>query len=392
MRERLVYNPRPDGSVQVTKRKGKGLMNLSAASDVSMMESVELRSARRIIREEAGALEQLAGRLDGNFVQAVDRIVNCGGSVITLGIGKAGLVAQKIAATLCSTGTRSFFLHPSEALHGDLGRVSNGDVALVLSFSGRTDEILRLVPLLRDMQAIVIAVTGHSQNDLSRSADITLSLGDIREAGPLGLAPTTSTTAMIALGDALALVASEARDFQAEDFARYHPGGNLGRMLSRVSEVMRPIDRCRIGNENETVRQVFVQVGRPGRRTGAIVLTDNGGRLKGIFTDSDLARLFEHRRDDCLDAPIRDVMVVAPTTIQSDALFGSAVRILADRRISELPVIDSDGIPVGLIDITDVVAMLPNERLAMNFDEANRVTQENEPVTYPFPHESECDR
>ncbi len=320
-----------------------------------------LRSAREIVLEEAAALEQLAGLLDDSFRQAIDRIVQCPGHVITLGIGKAGLVAQKIAATLCSTGTRSFFLHPSEALHGDLGRVSAGDIALVLSHSGQTEEITCLVPLLRRMQTTVVAITGRPNSDLGRRADITLTIGTVSEAGPLGLAPTTSTTAMIALGDALALVASQARDFRAEDFARFHPGGSLGRTLSRVSDVMRPIEGCRVGNQDATVREVLVQVGRPGRRTGAIILTDHEGMLSGLFTDSDLARLFEHHRDHCLDEPIRNVMTVAPTTMPTDALLGEAVKALADRRISELPVVDEIGRPVGLVDVTDVVAMLPNQ-------------------------------
>jgi arabinose-5-phosphate isomerase len=331
------------------------------------------------VRDEANALTQLAARLDTSFCDAVDRIVNCSGDVITLGIGKAGLVAQKIAATFCSTGTRSFFLHPSEALHGDLGRVSPDDVALVLSHSGQTQEIVCLVPLLKQLRATVIGITGRSESDLAQSADITVSMGPVHEAGKLGLAPTCSTTAMMALGDALALVASEARDFRAEDFARFHPGGSLGRMLSRVSEVMRPLDRCRVGNQNRTVREVLVQVGRPGRRTGAVMLTDDLGKLAGLFTDSDLARLFEHHRDDCIDRPIRHVMTVAPMTIEGEALLGQAVQRLSQRRISELPVVDPAGRPLGLIDITDILAMLPADghvaKILPNTNSSQAVTE-----------------
>ena len=345
------------------------MSNADAARILTTIEASDsLRSGRQVIRDEAQALIQLANQLDASFCDAVDRIVNCSGTVITLGVGKAGLVAQKVSATMCSTGTRSFFLHPAEALHGDLGRVSAGDITLMLSHSGKTQEIVCLLPLLRQLQTTVIAITGRPDSELGRFADVTLSIGKVNEAGALGLAPTTSTTSMMALGDALALVASESRDFRAEDFARFHPGGNLGRLLSRVADVMRPLERCRIGNENQTVREVLVQVGRPGRRTGAVMLTDDQGRLTGLFTDSDLARLFEHHRDQCLDAPIRHVMTMSPMTIAVDAYLGQAVEKLAEQRISELPIVDSCGRPQGLLDITDVVAIWPADIDQMTAD------------------------
>jgi arabinose-5-phosphate isomerase len=278
-------------------------------------------------------------------------------------MGKAGLVGRKIAATLASTGTRSQFLHPAEAIHGDLGRVTPEDVALVLSHSGKTEEILRLVPLLRQFGVPLIAMTGACDSLLSRNADVVLRLGEVSEAGPLGLAPSSSTTAMMALGDALALVLSHARGFAAEDFARFHPGGNLGMLLSPVEDVMRSLDRCRVGSEHETVRELFVRLGRPGRRTGAMMLTDNQGRLSGLFTDSDLARLFEERREETLDRKIAEVMTVGPTVVQRGMLVRDAVERLASRHISELPVVDAEGRPCGMIDITDVVSWIPSDNV-----------------------------
>jgi arabinose-5-phosphate isomerase len=333
---------------------------------------------RQIVRDEASALSDVAKLLDDNFVDVVRRIALCQGHVVVLGMGKAGLVGQKIAATLCSTGSRSHFLHPAEALHGDLGRVARGDIALVFSHSGTTEEIVCLVPLLKRLGVSVVAITANLDSPLGRSADTVLTLGQLREAGPLGLAPSTSTTAMMALGDALALVASHVRGFDAADFAHFHPGGNLGRLLTRVEDAMRPLHRCRVGNESQTVRQVLVQVGRPGRRTGAIMLTNDEGVLTGLFTDSDLARLFEHRRDRDIDKTIGSVMTRSPTTIALDALLSEAVQVFAQRRISELPVVASDGCPRGLVDITDVVGMLPTDFVADGAKAETRVPVINE--------------
>src|SRR5947199_1104671 len=215
-------------------------------------------------------------------------------------MGKAGLIAQKVAATLASTGTRSHFLHPSEAIHGDLGRLHADDVALLLSFSGQTEEIVRILPALRDLNVPIIAVTGQPESPLAMQAVITLDLGAIREACPLGLAPTASTTAMLALGDALALVLSRVRGFSSEDFARFHPGGSLGRKLARVEDVMRPLAQCRVARHEQTLRETLVGQSRPGRRTGAIMVVDAAGVLVGVFTDSDLARLLEASRDSAI--------------------------------------------------------------------------------------------
>ena len=338
-------------------------MSTDAASRQRTLDPAEHhRYARQILRTEGEALLSLAEGLDrGLFARAIELLFHCAGSVIVTGMGKAGLIGQKITATLASTGTRSHFLHPSEALHGDLGRIHQQDVALVLSQSGETEEVVRLLPSLERLAASVIAITGKPTSTLGRAAEVTLDLGSITEAGSLGLAPSTSTTNMLALGDALALVTSRLRRFGPEDFARFHPGGSLGRKLAKTEEVMRPLSDCRVADERSTVREVFVRVSRPGRRTGAIMLTGAGGVLTGLFTDSDLARLFEAGRTDSLDRPIRRVMTASPATVRRGTLMSEAVDMLADKKISELPVVDGEGKPVGLIDVTDMVGLQPEQ-------------------------------
>jgi arabinose-5-phosphate isomerase len=337
-------------------------MSMEAVATTGVLSPFEqLRFARQVVLTESRALAQVADRLDGEFCRAVQLVFHCQGSVIVCGMGKAGLVGQKIMATLASTGTPSHCLHPAEAVHGDLGRVHRRDVMLVLSQSGETEEIVRLLPSLVELGAPIVAITSMAASTLGRAAAVTIELGRLEEACTLGLAPSTSTTAMLAVGDALALVVSQMRRFGREDFARFHPGGNLGYKLSRAEHHTRPLDQCRVASEEQTVRQVLVAASMPGRRTGAIMLVDAHGRLAGIFTDSDLAKLFEHRRDGELDGPIRNVMTKNPLCVDRNAMMVDAVAIMAERKISELPVIDSDGCPVGLIDITDVVALLPKE-------------------------------
>lgn len=319
----------------------------------------QLRRAREILLRESEALRSLADELGHDFCRAVELVYECRGSVIISGMGKAGLIGQKLTATLASTGTPSHFLHPAEAVHGDLGRIREEDIVLILSQSGETEEIVRLLPSLREMETPIIAMTARVDSSLGRDAAVVLELGTMEEACALGLAPSTSTTAMLALGDALSLVVSRMRGFEREDFARFHPAGSLGRKLSRVGQYCRPLPMCRIAEDLLTVREVFVQQSVPGRRTGAIMLVDSEGRLTGLFTDSDLARLFEHRREETLDEPIRSVMTRAPVTIPNDAMMTDAVALMAKRKISELPVVDGHGRPAGLIDVTDVVGLFP---------------------------------
>jgi arabinose-5-phosphate isomerase len=338
------------------------VFTMSSAAErqlITHSELDQLREAKAIIRHEAQALHELSERLDTSFTSAIGMLHNCQGRVVVCGIGKAGLIGQKIAATLSSTGTRAQFLHPAEAVHGDLGALHADDVFMALSNSGETEEVCRLLPVIRKLGIPIVAVTSTETSTLGSQADVTVCIGRLREAGLHGLAPTTSTTAMLALGDALALVLNSIKGFTPGDFALFHPGGNLGRRLSTVGEIMRKGDGVRIAPESASIREVFVQLSRPGRRTGAVMLVDAEGRLSGLFTDSDLARLLEQRRDDQLDRSIGDVMTRNPVTIRPDALFGEAVDILSQKKVSELPVVDDLGRPVGLVDITDVIGQWP---------------------------------
>ncbi len=339
-------------------------MSMEAAAPAGSSPFEQLRYGRQIIQAESRCLDRVARRLDSGFCRAVDYLHGCRGSVIISGMGKAGLVGRKIMATMASTGTRSHFLHPAEAVHGDLGRVHADDVMLILSQSGETEEVVRLLPSLAELPVPVLAITARADSTLGRAATAAIELGPIEEAGCLGLAPSASTTAMLAVGDALALVTSRMRNFGREDFARFHPAGSLGRKLSRVEHHMRPLSECRLAGEQQTVREVLVAARVPGRRTGATMLTDEHGRLSGIFTDSDLARLFEHRRDAALDGPIRDVMTADPLSVRLGSMMTDAVDVMAGRKISELPVVGAQGEPVGLIDVTDVVGLLPKQTVA----------------------------
>jgi len=369
-------------------------MSRRASTDTTAA-AEQLRYAREIIGLESRALENVARRLDGQFCRAIEALFACRGSVITSGMGKAGLVAQKIAATLASTGTRSHYLHPAEAVHGDLGRIRADDVVLLFSQSGETEEVVRILPSLGEFGVFLIGVTARRGSTLGRAADVTIELGPLQEACTLGLAPSTSTTAMLALGDALALVTSRLRDFSREDFARFHPAGSLGRQLSKVEQFMRPPAECRVAPQWRSVREVFVEQGRAGRRTGAIMLVDKAGKLAGLFTDSDLARLFEHKRDTALDRPIREVMIHGPATVPQGSMMFDAVAIMAERKISELPVIDRRGRPCGMIDITDVVALFPEARVgeSPSISHPGRQQADSEdPVVARFPTAKQASR
>jgi KpsF/GutQ family protein len=344
----------------VPKVKDDRAMSHDSSHAAALAPVDQLRYAREIIRLESGALWKLADRLDGEFCRAVEQLFRCRGSVIVSGMGKAGLIGQKIAATLSSTGTRSHYLHPAEAVHGDLGRIHHEDVLLVLSQSGETEEVVRLLPSLASLGVPIVAVTGSRTSTLARAASVTIDLGPLKEACSLGLAPSTTTTAMLAMGDALALVTSRMRAFRREDFARFHPAGNLGRRLSKVDDVMRPLAQCRVAPVTQTVRQVFVDHRMGRRRSGAIMLTDAAGKLVGLFTDSDLARLFESRRDAALDESIEMVMTSQPCTVPAGSMLVDAIAIMAERKISELPVVDAGLAAVGLLDITDLVAAFPD--------------------------------
>ena len=321
------------------------------------MPSERLRFVRQVIAAEASALAKVAEQLSPSAVEGAERTAACKGSVVITGVGKAGLVGQKLVATLCSTGNRAHFLHPSEAIHGDLGKVGSDDLVWALSNSGRSEEVLRIAPHLREHSSGLIALTASDDNPLARLSDVVVALGKHGEADPLGLAPTTSTTVMMAVGDAIALLASRIVGFVAGDFARFHPGGSLGQKLAPVDRFMRPLAACRTAPATGTVRETMVSTARNGRRTGAVMLLSEDQSIAGIFTDSDLARLLETRRDNLLDGPISEVMTRSFQQLESGTMLAEAIEVLANRRISELPIVDKSGRPIGLLDITDVISL-----------------------------------
>jgi arabinose-5-phosphate isomerase len=316
-----------------------------------------LDRARDLLRHEADALRAVADRLDEAFVRAVERLRSCmeaDGRVGVSGVGKSADVAQKLVGTFNSTGTRAYLLDATRALHGDLGMVHASDAVIVLSNSGESEEIVRLLKPLRQMAASVIAITGNEAGTLARQADVAIVYGSVAES-LFNLAPSTSAVVAMSIGHALALGLCERRDFSHDEFARYHPAGSLGFKLASVEEHMRRGTELRVANATDTVREVFARARHTGRRTGAVLLLDVAGKLAGLFTDSDLARLFERRADDCFDGPMSAVMTRTPLTILRTARMEEAVALMRARKISELPVLDEDGRPVGLLDITDLI-------------------------------------
>jgi arabinose-5-phosphate isomerase len=314
-----------------------------------------LARARAIIDQEAEAVRSVGARLDDAFVRVVERILGAAGRVVTAGMGKAGIVAEKISATFASTGTPSIFLHPAEAIHGDLGRVVEGDILLALSKSGETEEVLRLLAPVKAVGVPIVAITQSRDSNLGRHADLVLEIGPIQEAGSYALAPSTSTTAMLALGDALALVVQEGREFGPEKFARFHPGGDLGRRLMKVEELMRRGDRNpRVRSGSTVLDAIRVMTGTPGR-PGATSIVDGGDVLLGFFTDGDLRRMLEKGRGDVAGVAIDDAMTRNPRTISPDAYAVEAMAYLHQHRVDQLPVVDGAGRLLGLLDVQDLL-------------------------------------
>ena len=322
--------------------------------------AVDLAYARRVLTVEADAIRQLAGRVTEDFAEAARMLYRCKGNVVTSGIGKAGIIAQKISATLASTGTPSLFLHAADAVHGDLGRVRPHDVVLILSYGGETAEVTRLVGQLEKMNVPIVAMTGTRDSTLARKAKVFLGMGQIDEACPMGLAPTATTTAMLALGDALALTVLKMRQragrFSREEFALYHPGGSLGRQLVMVKTLMRQGKDLPVARDNRSLREVLAGLRKMRRRSGAVCLVDARGRLTGIFTDADLRRLLEAGREECLDRPIAQVMTRGPKCVRVGDTAADAIQIINRYFIEELPVVDARGRLVGLVDVQDLLA------------------------------------
>ena len=313
-----------------------------------------IAAAQSVFDNEARALLTLRARVDGAFVAACRAMLASHGRVVTTGMGKSGHIASKIAATLASTGTPAFFVHPGEASHGDLGMITEHDVVLALSYSGESDEVLTIVPVLRRQGNTLIAMTGRAESTLARLSDIHLDVAVEEEACPLGLAPTTSTTASLAMGDALAVSLLEARGFTADDFARSHPAGSLGRrLLLHITDVMHAGDAVPIVHADVSLSEALVEMSR--KRLGMTAVVDDGGRLLGLFTDGDLRRTLDDAHIDLRGTRIGAVMTRDPKTIDSEALAVEAARLMETHKISGLLVVDAGQRVVGALNIHDLL-------------------------------------
>lgn len=320
------------------------------------MSRMHREQAQRVLREESAAIASLAERLDSEFDRAVEALLAFSGRAVVTGMGKSGHIGRKIAATLASTGTPALFVHPAEAMHGDLGMFAPGDIALVLSNSGESDELRALLPALKRRVRTLISITGNPSGTLAQASDIVLDIGASREACPLDLAPTTSTTVMLALGDALAVATMAARDFGSDDYALLHPAGSLGRrLLLRVSDVLRRDDDVALVGPGAPVHEVLAAITRAG--AGIACIVDDDGHLMGVFSDGDTRRLFVREGPDAWTHAVGDVMNRTPRTIVGDPL---AAEALADFeagpvRFGDLPVVDSSGRLAGVLSLKDLL-------------------------------------
>lgn len=312
-----------------------------------------LKKAKEVIQVEAQAIKDLARRIDGNFVKAVDIIAKCKGRVIVAGMGKTGIIGRKIAATLSSTGTPSLWMHSAEAVHGDLGQITKNDVVIVISSSGETDETKRLLPLVKKIKSKIIAITGKPKSTLAQYSDIVLDVSVKKEGCPLGLAPMASTTATLVMGDALAACLIVRKKFKKEDFAFYHPGGSLGRqLLLTVEDVMRRGAHYPRVKDTMVIKDVLLAITHA--RCGSACVLNGKGKFVGIFTDGDLRRHLEID-GKLLERKVVDVMTKNPETISKNKLAVEAFQILQDKKIDELPVVDDKGELTGLLDIQDLL-------------------------------------
>ena len=319
----------------------------------------DLNYARSVIESEGQAIKSMSHIVNGDaFEAAVGLIYDCDGSVIVTGIGKAGIIGNKISATLASTGTPSHFLHPAEAIHGDLGRIQTGDVVLALSHSGESDEILRLINPIKQQEIKLIAIVGDEKSRLARHSDVALCMGELSEACPLGIAPSVSTTCMLALGDALAFTVMKAREFSAEDYARFHPGGLLGAKLITVGQSMmfKRGEKLPLTEKEDSIAQMLEKTAKLKRR-GAVMVVDGKGELAGIITDADLRRVMSRMGKDVFEMKASEIMTADCKRVTEETLAAEAMAIFHKFRIDELPVVDTENRPVGLIDVQDIVAI-----------------------------------
>ena len=312
-----------------------------------------LKRAKQVLDIEAKAILDLKKQINQNFRNAVHLILRSKGRIVVTGMGKAGIIGQKLSATLSSTGTPSLFLHSAEAIHGDLGRVIKDDVVIILSNSGETPEIKELLPILKKIGAKIIAITGNIKSILGNYSDVVLNTSVKKEACPLGLAPTASTTAMLAMSDALAVCLLELKGFQEKDFALFHPGGSLGkRLLLKVEDIMRKGESNPVVSENKKISEVLFKITKA--RAGSAQVVNKNGRLSGIFTDGDLRRHLEVD-PNLSKRKVKEVMTKNPKAVGPQMLAAEAMRILKDKRIDELPVVDKKGRPIGLLDVQDLL-------------------------------------
>ena len=312
-----------------------------------------VQEARRILKTESDAIRNLAPRIGKEFLGALEILYKCAGRVIVSGMGKTGFIARKISATLASTGTPSLYLHPGEAFHGDLGMVVEKDVVLLLSHSGETEEVIRLLSPLKKIGVKIIAMTGNLRSPLAKNADVVLDISIDREACPLGLAPSTSTAVSLALGDALALTLLKKKGFRQEDFAFLHPGGKLGKRLLKVKDLMRKGKDHPVVREEISVKQALFAITRA--RAGSCSVVNESCKLVGIFTDGDLRRQLREKGEKILLTPIREVATRKPLVVHQDRLAAEALHILREKKIDELPVVDNKGRAVGLLDVQDLL-------------------------------------
>src|SRR3990167_6528309 len=309
--------------------------------------------AREVLRIEADAVQTLAARLDENFLRALDVILCCGGRVIVSGMGKSGHIARKIAATMSSTGTPAYVVHPGEASHGDLGMITSEDVIIALSYSGESQELMTIVPVIKRQGAKLVSMTGNPLSSLAMAADVHLNAAVDKEACPMGLAPTASTTAALALGDALAVALLDAKGFGAEDFARSHPGGSLGRrLLTRVRDIMRSGERLPMVHEDALLGDAIMEISRKG--VGMTAIVDAGQCVLGIYTDGDLRRTLAKKLDLNV-TPVRSVMSANPLCIGPDALAAEAVQVMEQYNISQMLVVDEQHKLVGALNMHDLL-------------------------------------
>ncbi len=313
-----------------------------------------IEMGRAVIDTETAAIQALKARIDDQFVRACEYMLNCRGRIVVTGMGKSGHIGGKIAATLASTGSPAFFVHPGEASHGDLGMITAQDVVLALSNSGGTDEILTIVPLIKRLGAPLIALTGNPGSRLANEADVHLDVSVEREACPLGLAPTASTTATLVMGDALAISLLESRGFTADDFALSHPGGRLGkRLLLHVGDLMHRDEALPKINQQAHLADALMEMSQKG--LGMTTVVDDDDRLCGIFTDGDLRRLLDHGKIDVQAMKINEAMIRNFTTIEKDQLAAEALQLMDSKRINALPVVDTEGRLIGALNMHDLL-------------------------------------